>query len=999
MKLRHVAAIVAFVAVVLVGSALALLYFNQQRLIAAVLDNVQKQTGIDIIPESAHLEIRTHLVVMLERPRVMKGNHEIVSLTRIRALVNYRAIVFKHGLPLRRLTLQGPTLKAPLPASAVSGGGTMPQPSRDLIRRTLAGLGDLGRLGRRLDIIDLTLNDETGKPLLRNAHLTAYHRRLAPKLWMISFEGDCAIPVFAGTHAAGDFQLGSGGELPTDIVMKGKIWYWKLPLDHLSIGNLDIAGGSHGQLSLSLAQDATVDGEAEIGLRDLTIASPDLSVPLELGDYTLQARFTTSSQKVTISQAQIIHGGEPLIAAQAYIERPYEQNPQVGIDLGGVRITWENALSRIRALKRVPQQVELLVQHLTSGQLQVEKASMESPLDALLKLTPETFLKNLSITATLKGLSFKPPAESDLPDVSSASVQIQFAKQVLSALQGSATVGHSQITAMTARLDLSQSLDDVPYQVGFKADADMAELKPATLKLLEVFNVRERERLETLQGIAHVEADASGELRKQTPTRPESYFVRVEPHNLTARFHGAPGPLSIASGTIIVEPDIIRLKKVSARATGGTADFDGDLRIAASGVRTRGITVDVHQMPMERWLPIAVDPDDFSSTGDLGGRVIVSSDGDGGFLLNGKLTLMQGKVQFGFMRSPILARPAIITLHDHSVHVAMPGAELEKSPIDFNITVPDIRNPQIRLDAVVQKLDIEVLKFVRLPWEPPTPSHPPRVPITGHIDAREANLETFGMTNTRTDFSYDRGDWRVYNLTAQAFEGDLNMEILGRRKDDWIHILSRVNGINLGSIFLLSSKFQHEPISGHFDMNADVWGDTDGDFFATLAGATSLKIYDGNLHKFTLLSRLLGLIDLRSWITANVPDPRVSGVQFRTMTADFIGDQGVFYTDNLKLDGPVMDIVANGNINLDQSTLEMKIGMIPFNTVNWLLSNVPVVGQNVAGGTQSIIAAYFNVRGPISDPTVTPAPITSVAELLKKTLGLPVNLIRPDTIK
>jgi len=30
---------------------------------------------------------------------------------------------------------------------------------------------------------------------------------------------------------------------------------------------------------------------------------------------------------------------------------------------------------------------------------------------------------------------------------------------------------------------------------------------------------------------------------------------------------------------------------------------------------------------------------------------------------------------------------------------------------------------------------------------------------------------------------------------------------------------------------------------------------------------------------------------------------------------------------------------------------------------------------------------------------VTPAPITSVAELLKKTLGLPINLIKPDTIK
>jgi hypothetical protein len=107
----------------------------------------------------------------------------------------------------------------------------------------------------------------------------------------------------------------------------------------------------------------------------------------------------------------------------------------------------------------------------------------------------------------------------------------------------------------------------------------------------------------------------------------------------------------------------------------------------------------------------------------------------------------------------------------------------------------------------------------------------------------------------------------------------------------------------------------------------------------------------------------------------------------------------VFYTDDLVLDGPVIDVVANGNVNVDQSTLDMKIGMIPFNTVNWALSHIPLVGKNVAGSTKSIIAAYFNARGPITNPRVTPAPITSVAEIFKKTLGLPINLIKPDTIK
>jgi uncharacterized protein YhdP len=182
-------------------------------------------------------------------------------------------------------------------------------------------------------------------------------------------------------------------------------------------------------------------------------------------------------------------------------------------------------------------------------------------------------------------------------------------------------------------------------------------------------------------------------------------------------------------------------------------------------------------------------------------------------------------------------------------------------------------------------------------------------------------------------------------------------------------------------------------------LTGDLWADTDSDFFATMAGTVVMKLRDGNLDKFTLLSRVLELIDLRSWITAKVPDPRQSGIQFRSVTADFKGKGGVFYTDDLLLDGPVIDIVASGNVNLDQSTIDMKIGMIPFNTVNWALSHIPLVGKNVAGGTHSIISAYFNARGPITNPHVTPAPITSVAEIFKKTLGLPINLIRPNTIK
>jgi len=46
-----------------------------------------------------------------------------------------------------------------------------------------------------------------------------------------------------------------------------------------------------------------------------------------------------------------------------------------------------------------------------------------------------------------------------------------------------------------------------------------------------------------------------------------------------------------------------------------------------------------------------------------------------------------------------------------------------------------------------------------------------------------------------------------------------------------------------------------------------------------------------------------------------------------------------------------------------------------------------------------LVAAYFHVKGPVSDPSILPKPITSVANFVKKTLGMPINIIRPNTIK
>jgi hypothetical protein len=79
--------------------------------------------------------------------------------------------------------------------------------------------------------------------------------------------------------------------------------------------------------------------------------------------------------------------------------------------------------------------------------------------------------------------------------------------------------------------------------------------------------------------------------------------------------------------------------------------------------------------------------------------------------------------------------------------------------------------------------------------------------------------------------------------------------------------------------------------------------------------------------------------------------------------------------------------------------MNMEIGLVPFNTANWIVSKIPIVGENLSGGSSGLVAAYFRVRGPVRNPTVIPMPITSVKEFVIKMLGLPINIIAPNTIK
>jgi AsmA-like C-terminal region len=223
------------------------------------------------------------------------------------------------------------------------------------------------------------------------------------------------------------------------------------------------------------------------------------------------------------------------------------------------------------------------------------------------------------------------------------------------------------------------------------------------------------------------------------------------------------------------------------------------------------------------------------------------------------------------------------------------------------------------------------------------------------------------------------------------------MDLTGHRHDDWVHIITTARNVDMVALQALAGS--QTVVTGNLSSDADLWADTNGDFFSTLTGSLATTLTNGVLLKFRMLSRMLSLVDVSEWLNASVPDPLVNGVPFKTITAHFIGEKGKFETDDFMLDGPVMKITAAGRVNLADSGMNMMVGMRPFQLLDTVFNKIPLIGTRLAQSQSGIVAAYFHVQGPIANPSVLPAPIASISHLLIKTLAIPINLLVPETVK
>jgi AsmA-like C-terminal region len=1001
MRFLRVAAIIVLAVAILIGGAAVLLVVNKDRVIGAALSAVSARTGTTVTAARSEIHFGSHLILTLDGVAISRPQGGSAHIGRLKALISYHSILIDRFTPLYGLILNRVDTILPVQRLETAPVTSLRQREMIGVEGAMSWLGQLERVAWRLAIVDATLRDADGTVLATNFDLHAFRHHADSSLWIIGFRSRLETAPVRGTEIAANLSAGAGGSLTQNQISRGHVWFWNLPLALFHGEGWRGAGTGQGSAQFTLFGTGATSGSADLGARGLVLSGPDLRAPLALGEYSLHVSFDASVQALTLKDLQLRRANQEIASGGAEISDPFAANPAVRLHLTGVAIDPAAVRGPLRLVRNLPAYVKAVLDRVTAGTVKIGEADLSASYKQLHDDPIEALRASLTLAASVIGGSFTLPAEYKLPAVSALSVQLRFAKSVLTATQGNARVGNSPIRAISARVDFTRGFDSVPYGVSFHADADIGELFGAAMLAMDRLNLKDRERIKSAGGRLAITADAAGVFDYDHLGMPVQYQIKVAANRFRFTVLDTPGPVQITRGSIVIAPHLMLVDHLMLAATGGDGVITGELGLEPSGMAVHHLTVEMHQMPAGLWLPLIVPPEDVELAGEIGGKIDVNSEprDPASYLVTGKMVIARGELGFGFLRAPIRFQEATLTFGGHSMALDLPSAQLENKGLEFRLSVADLRHPTLRIDANSQALDLQVMRFIRLPWTPsgPPPKFP--IPVAGHIEARSANLSKLVMSNVKADFTRDANTWRVYNMTAVSMKGGVKLDISGRAKDDWIHMKGKIRGMDLAQLFHLSSGVRRAPLRGALDVNADLWADSNTDFFRTLAGTASVGVRDGKIERMTLLSRLLGFINLKSWLTANFPDPTTTGLPFDQAAGKFKGEGGNFYTDDFLLQGPVMDITATGSVEVGTGNLDMDVGMFPFSTVNWLLGKIPLIGENVAGGTGNLLAGYFHVHGPVSDPSITPRPITSVAEFVKKTLGLPINILRPNTIK
>ena len=170
------------------------------------------------------------------------------------------------------------------------------------------------------------------------------------------------------------------------------------------------------------------------------------------------------------------------------------------------------------------------------------------------------------------------------------------------------------------------------------------------------------------------------------------------------------------------------------------------------------------------------------------------------------------------------------------------------------------------------------------------------------------------------------------------------------------------------------------------------------DLIPNLSASSNVLIEEGVVKEAAVMLKVLEFLSLQKIFKKRPPDTSKEGFYFESVQWHAAVNKGQLKTDNFVLKSPAFNAVATGEMDIVAGNMDFDLGAQPLETIDTIVSSIPILGYILTGEDKSILTYSFKVDGAITDPRVTYIPFknlgTGVTDTFKRLFLTPVRIFK-----
>ncbi len=633
--------------------------------------------------------------------------------------------------------------------------------------------------------------------------------------------------------------------------------------------------------------------------------------------------------------------------------------------------------------KLMPPQMETLLANIQEGEVIIKKARLDASLGQIRRWAETGIVEGIGLEAELRNLGMKLNRDGALP-LSQIQGHINLDNNLITLTDINGNYGNSRLNKIVG----TYALHERALNLQARGDLDLAEVREQLV--LGVFPT-------PANMVAHIQ-----ELNGRAQAEVSLYRLNEAPPQITgtlaldnAQLRKDDFLLSQLRGDINFTGTEIKAPKLSGSISGSPIQIDFLMKDYASQDGVFAVSVDSTGLKSGIITRLLLSSGSLNDPGIVRGSIRYQ-----GSLTNkdkrsftGNLDLVDVQLATPPLLQPLRALTGKIKIDESGIDfqnirgllVGLPSAVsgrwryAERPQLIFDFTAPSLD-----LTYLLSQLDAESSEFYA------------NLHAQGRIAVANGKIKGIEFGELKSDVTIDRRVWRLSNLTARAAGGTVQAKASIDDRPDTLSIRadSQVRRVPVQS-FLRWFDMTATEMSGTVNLTGslETAGNDDAERKRNLNGAFNVKIEEGIIHRMRILVQILNLLDLSRWFTLQLPDLTKDGIRFRSIAADFKVNKGVYFTQNLVVDSDDLRMTGTGRIDVPKDDIDFIIAVRPFAGIDSAINHIPLLGRGIAAIKNSFLVASFNIKGPIEEPTITPAPLGTLSEWFWGVLGIPKNAI------